>query len=112
MESQVANDLTLSPDDDLTRSTFWQQHIDAWRDAELSQCEYARQHELSIARFTYWKNKFYPTTSSAGGDFVSVRIKGPQMPVRLIHPGGVVIECPVGTDVSWLQSLMGLKNAS
>ena len=109
MEFEDTNDLTPLPDDDLTRATFWKQHVDAWGDTDLSQREYARQHELSIVRFTYWKNKFYPKTSPVHGDFVPVRIEGSQVPVRLIHPGGVVIECSAGTDVSWLQSLFGLK---
>ncbi|MDP7453081.1 MAG: hypothetical protein QGE95_12520 [Arenicellales bacterium] len=112
MELQDNDDSAPLPDDELTRGTFWKRHIDAWRATAMSQREYARQHELPIVRFTYWKNKFYPSTSSGRRSFVPVHMKGLQIPVRLIHPGGVVIECAVGTDVSWLQSLLGLNNAS
>jgi hypothetical protein len=41
-----------------------------------------------------------------------VRVTATRRPVRLIHPGGLVIECQAGTDVSWLQSLMGLTRAT
>lgn len=112
MDTEVTNDLTTMPEDDETRTVFWQHHIDTWRDASLTQRAYARQHGLSIARFTYWKNKFYANRSVTNTNFVPVRLAESRRPVRLIHPSGVVIECSAGTEVSWLRSLLGLVDAS
>ena len=62
MESDIASVTTPSPDNDATRTASWREHINAWRETGQTQRAYTRQHELSIARFTYWKNKFYPPT--------------------------------------------------
>ena len=112
MDIRATSNDTVRPDVDETRITFWTQHINSWRDSPLSQRAYARQQGLSIARFTYWKNKLYPNKPSAGKNFVPVRIAQPQRSIRLIHPSGVVLECVVGTDASWLRALMGLIDAS
>jgi hypothetical protein len=112
MEPDIASVTTPSPDNDATRTSFWREHINAWRDTGQTQREYARQHELSIARFTYWKSKFYPTTTVLKDSFVPVRLSAAPNPVRLIHPNGLIIECPAGTDVPWLRLLLGLADAS
>ena len=112
MKSDIVNVTTPSPDNDATRTAFWREHINAWREAGQTQREYARQHELSIARFTYWKNKFYPTTALVKDSFVPVRLAAAPSPVRLTHPNGLVIECQVGTDAPWLRLLLGLADAS
>jgi len=104
--------LTAIPDDDANRTAFWQQHIDAWRKTTLTQRGYAKQHGLSIARFTYWKSKFYRNAPVTKKDFVPVRVTEPQGPIRFMHPSGVVIECSTGTEVTWLRSLLGLEDAS
>jgi hypothetical protein len=112
MDAQL-KDLSSLPGKDAAKTAFWKQHIDAWRDSNLTQRSYAAEHGLAIARFVYWKNKFYPNTSQAKKKrFVRARITTTQHSIRLIHPNGIVIECGVGTDVSWLRSLLGLSSAS
>ena len=39
-----------------SKRPFWFQHIEAWQQSELSQAEYARQHELSISTFGYYRH--------------------------------------------------------
>jgi hypothetical protein len=112
METDIAGVTTPSADNDVTRTAFWHEHIDAWREAGQTQREYARQHELSIARFTYWKSKFYPSTTMVKDRFVPVRLSATPNSVRVTHPNGMVIECPAGTDVPWLRLLLGLADAS
>lgn len=97
------------PEDNDERKAYWQEHVDAWRQSHLSQREYARQHGLPIARFTYWKNKLYPNTRSSG--FVELQVES-TAPVRIHHPSGPVIDCPPGTDVHWLRALLGIDHAS
>lgn len=111
MEAEVTDPSSL-PGRAVAKTAFWQQHIDTWRDSELTQRVYARQHGLAVARFVYWKNKLYPNPRSKQKQFVPVRVAATQHPIRLIHPNGLIIECNPGTDVIWLRSLMGLTSAS
>ena len=111
MELEIADPSSL-PGRAAVKTAFWKQHVDAWRDSKLTQREYARQHGLAVARFVYWKNKLQPSPRKRQKQFVPVRVTATGHPVRLIHTGGLVIECQAGTDVSWLQSLMGLTRAT
>jgi hypothetical protein len=111
MDTEVIDPSSL-PGQDASKTAFWKQHIDAWRHSKLTQRDYAKQHGLAIARFVYWKNKLYPSPRTRQNQFVPVRVTTSQSPIRLIHPGGLVIECNSGTDVAWLQSLLGLSGAS
>lgn len=97
------------PEDDAGRAAFWREHVEAWRQSQLSQRGYARQHDLPIARFTYWKNKLYPSKPS--GDFVEVNVSAGAL-VRIHHPSGMVIECMPDTSVRWLRDLLGFDDAS
>ncbi len=36
---------------------FWQAHVKAWRDSNLSQAEYCRKQGLKAHRLGYWANK-------------------------------------------------------
>jgi|TARA_B100000315_G_scaffold259247_1_gene314497 hypothetical protein len=101
--------LPAIPEEDSERTVFWTQHVEAWHQSAFSQREYARQHQLPIARFTYWKNKLYPNPRESG--FVQVNLEA-SASVRIHHPTGTVIECLAGTDVGWLRSLLGMMHAS
>ncbi|WP_299948094.1 hypothetical protein [uncultured Microbulbifer sp.] len=39
-----------------SKSDFWQQHISAWKNSNLSQAAYCQQRELKLSTFTYWRN--------------------------------------------------------
>lgn len=101
-------DSPIIPEDDAGREAFWTEHVEAWRQSNLSQRAYARQHGLPIVRFTYWKNKRYPGRRSSG--FVELKVEA--TPVRIYHDSGAVIECTPGTSVPWLRQLLGLDDAS
>ncbi len=36
---------------------FWQEHLTAWQEADISQAEYCRRNEISSRSFSYWKKK-------------------------------------------------------
>jgi hypothetical protein len=111
MEISTPESLAVMPENAQVRTTFWRQHVDSWRESSVSQREYARTQGLPIARFTYWKNKLYPNTQVQKKDFVPVRMGASSGGVRLTHPSGLIIECPVGTDTAWLHSLLGMPHA-
>ena len=58
---------------------FWQAHIKAWKDSNLSQAEYCRRQGLKNHRLCYWVNK-----KSAKSDHPLALIEIPiqKMPVR------------------------------
>ena len=112
MDSDINDELSAVAEDDGAKTRFWQQHLGAWQTSGLTQRAYAREHDLPIARFTYWKSKFYANTPVDKTDFVPVRLDTIPSPIRLRHPSGVIVECPAGTDVIWLRSLMGFNSAS
>jgi len=39
------------------KQTFWQQHIDAWRQSDQSQQRYCQANDLALATFGYWRRK-------------------------------------------------------
>jgi hypothetical protein len=39
------------------KAAFWKEHINKWKESELSQTDYCRANDLSRHRFTYWKCK-------------------------------------------------------
>lgn len=94
MELEIADPSSLPGRDD-AKTAFWKQHVDAWQDSKLTQRAYAKRHGLTVARFVYWKNKLRPNPRKQQKQFVPVRVTATQYPVRLIHPGGLVIECQI-----------------
>ena len=47
------------------KQTYWQTHLDAWRQSGLSQVGYCKQHGLSLSSFGYWLHRRTSTTPSA-----------------------------------------------
>ena len=39
------------------KQTYWQTHLDAWRQSGLSQAAYCKQHGLSLSSFGYWLHR-------------------------------------------------------
>jgi len=39
------------------KRSFWQEHIQGWKESGIKQTEYCREHGLSRDQFTYWKGK-------------------------------------------------------
>lgn len=54
------------------RGRFWQRHLQAWRKTSLSQAEYCRQQDLSLAAFGWWKRQLSGPAGS-GRKFVTGR---------------------------------------
>ena len=46
------------------RGRFWQRHLQAWRKTALSQAEYCRRQDLSVAALGWWKRQLAGPTGS------------------------------------------------
>lgn len=44
---------------------FWESHISAWKESNLSQATYCQEHELVVHQFGYWKRKLIEVNNSA-----------------------------------------------
>ena len=40
-----------------SKQSFWQQHIDQWRQSGQSQQRYCQAHSIALATFGYWRRK-------------------------------------------------------
>jgi hypothetical protein len=58
---------------------FWQAHVKAWKDSNLSQAEYCRRQELKTHRLCYWVNK---KPAKPDHPLALVEIPTQKMPIR------------------------------
>ena len=82
---------------------YWQEHLDAWHQSDLTQEAYCADHGLSVKSFYRWRRK--QKESIAAGKpltLVPVSVGGwaAQDVVRLRSPGGWRIEVPACGYVS------------
>jgi hypothetical protein len=49
------------------KRSFWQKHIQGWRESGISQVGYCREHGLKETAFTYWKGKLTLARSAVSG---------------------------------------------
>ncbi len=88
---------------------FWQQHLDAWYQSDLTQEAYCAHHGLSNKTFYRWrrKEKESKAAGKASLTLVPVRVQASttEAVVRLHSPSGWRIELPVG-GAPWLADLL------
>ena len=87
---------------------YWQKHLEAWDQSDLTQEAYCASHGLSTKSFYRWRRK--QKDSIAPGQpltLVPVSVGGSstQSIVRLHSPGGWRIELP-GAGAVWLTELL------
>lgn len=86
---------------------YWQKHLDAWQQSDLTQEAYCSSYGLSIKSFYRWRRKQKETMAAAKPlTLVPVSVSGSdtQQVVRLYSPGGWRIELPLGGP--WLTDLL------
>ena len=88
---------------------FWQQHLEAWYQSDLTQEAYCARHGLSNKTFYRWrrKEKESKAAGKASLTLVPVRVQASttEAVVRLHSPSGWRIELPVG-GATWLADLL------
>ena len=94
-----------------SKRQFWFQHIEAWRKSQMTQTEYARQHNLSIKSFGYYRRRYFreqqAQTEATRPTLLPVSVVTdeavkpgePSAPgITLTSPGGCRIELATGFD--------------
>ena len=51
------NDSMTKKKTKMNRKPFWQKHLQAWSETNLTQAAYCRQHQISAAAFAWWKRQ-------------------------------------------------------
>ena len=70
----------MKPESKSQLHVFWETHINAWKETNLSQAAYCLEHELQIHRFGYWKRKLITSNVPAVSEQAFVQLS-PVQPV-------------------------------
>jgi hypothetical protein len=94
----------------------WLEHIDAWKQSELTQKAYCEQHHLGLAAFQRWHRIFMtvgiPKTSSPV-TFVPVNVTEPSASrLSLLINDKLRLEIPAGFDPVTLRQVVQTLQAS
>ncbi len=97
-----------------SREDLWRRRLAQWKRSGLSQAEFCRRKEISVATFRWWKQKLdaaepKPKRRSKGAAFVPVKIV-PTRPspaaVELLLAGGRMLRIRPGFDPALLRQLL------
>ena len=89
---------------------YWQKHLEAWLQSDLTQEAYCTQHGLSTKSFYRWRRKEKDALAAAKSSLtlVPVSVSGAVTTgshIRLHSPGGWRIELPAG-NAPWLADVL------
>ena len=73
---------------------FWKQHIEAWRESQLSQRVYCDQNKLSFSSFGYWRKRLQ-TNKNAEKKLIPVTVMRSLPSINIYLPTGMRLECPI-----------------
>ncbi|MBW6481191.1 MAG: hypothetical protein K0B37_17315 [Bacteroidales bacterium] len=88
--------------------------VEAWRESDSTQIDFANKHNISISKFRYWVNKSrQPDNENDTAGFL--QLSNPNFPIgssvneiRLHYPNGTWLSLPAGTPVAVLKTLVDL----
>ncbi|MFK0572884.1 IS66 family insertion sequence element accessory protein TnpA [Endozoicomonas sp.] len=89
-----------------SKRMFWFQHIEAWHTSDLSQAEYARQHQLSIKSFGYYRRRYVgeheqPQSNTVKATLLSVHIEPEVSSKPQPSATGISLTYPEVFALSW-----------
>ena len=77
---------------------YWQQNIEAWKQSQLTQSEYCKQHNLSLASFGYWRTRINQAsnknTTCNNKKLIPVNVSRSSMSVNLYLPLSIRLKVP------------------
>jgi hypothetical protein len=94
----------------MSKIEYWQQHIKAWQESDLSQIAYCTSQDIKVHNLTYWCKRL---SSPSRNKLIPLEVPVPST-VRLILGSQVVIELPADHVADILVSLRdrGLLHAA
>ena len=97
---------------DPRKTEHWRQHIEAYRNSELTRKAYCRKHRLNIHQLDYWRKRLNRSSeikpSINKNDFVQIQVEKETLPGSCInlHIGQVSVEVPDGFDPVHLKNIL------
>lgn len=94
----------------MSKTEYWQQHINAWQNSELSQTAYCASHNIKVYNLSYWRKRL---KSASSNKLIPVEVPTPKT-ARLVLGSQVSIELPTDHVADVLVSLTdrGLLHAT
>lgn len=80
------------------RQTYWQMHLDAWRQSGLSQANYCKQHGLSLSSFGYWLHRRAELTPPTAAVPIVVAKPSIETQVEVRLPNGWSVRLSASAD--------------
>jgi hypothetical protein len=80
------------------KQTYWQTHLDAWRQSGLSQAAYCKQHGLSLSSFGYWLHRGAQSTAPAVALPIVAAKPSIEVDLEVRLPNGWSVRLPVGAS--------------
>ncbi len=81
--------------------------VDRWKASGMSQTDFARTHQVNLAKFRYWINAQRKGTEEGSPAFIELNSFSPQ-DISIRYPNGVELVLPAQTPVVFLRSLINL----
>jgi hypothetical protein len=78
--------------------------IDRWKESGMSQVDFAREHQVGLAKFRYWIDQ-QRKGQQDGPAFIELNSFS-QQGIRIRYPNGIELTLPAQTSVIALRSLI------
>ena len=93
------------------RRDYWQSQVEAWRLSGQSQRAFCRLHDLSHAKFVYWRRRFQrstaPSPSKATSGFVTVLPAAAADGLSVVLPNGIELRGVESSNLDVVLRLLG-----
>lgn len=88
------------------KQTYWQTHLDAWRQSGLSQASYCKQHGVSLSSFGYWLHRRAKSTSPTAAVPILVAKPSIETHLEVRLPNGWSVRLPGSAESLHLLPLL------
>lgn len=88
------------------KQTYWQTHLDAWRQSGLSQASYCKRHGLSLSSFGYWLHRGAKSPAPTAAVPIIVAKPSVQTQVEVRLPNGWSVWLPASVESRHLLPLL------
>jgi hypothetical protein len=90
------------------RRASWTAHVKSWRDSDLTQADYCRQHAINSKTMAAWIKRCNSTPTNLSLTLVPITVTQPAAAGELLlrHASGWQMALLAGVDVAWLAELL------
>lgn len=89
----------------MSKSSFWENHIQTWQGSGQSQRAYCAAQSLSLASFGYWRHKLKPGLTPAGKGMLPIVMRAADaspMALDVVLPNRLTLRVPLTAEPTQL----------